>query len=76
MTADSPKSTTSDRVIPEEVRRHFETARREMRAGFQALLPPEVLNHGRLARREILLAWRAMIDRALERTEEAHRPAK
>jgi hypothetical protein len=56
-------------MIPEEVRRHFQAARREIRAGFRGLLPPEVLLHGRAARREMLLALRAVIDAALERAE-------
>jgi hypothetical protein len=56
--------------IPAEVREHFRTARKEMRAGFQAMLPPEVRQHGRNARKEMLLAWRSLIDKALERLDE------
>jgi hypothetical protein len=62
--------------IPEDVRRHFHTARREVQAGIRALLPPDVVQHGRRARRELLLAWRGVIDAALETLSEADKNAK
>ena len=67
MTETSKDPSRSETKIPDEVRKHFQAARRELRAGIQAMLPPDVLQHGRRARREMLLAWRSAIDAALDR---------
>jgi hypothetical protein len=56
--------------IPPEVRQHFRSARKEIRAGIKALLPPAAVEHGLKARKEMLLAWRGMIDAALARLEQ------
>ncbi|MEJ2013929.1 MAG: hypothetical protein P8X64_17105 [Anaerolineales bacterium] len=54
---------------PEDVREHVRSARAEMRKSIETLVPPEFVEHRRAARREMLLAVRALIDRAIERTE-------
>ncbi|MGD0610121.1 MAG: hypothetical protein ABSB41_01305 [Anaerolineales bacterium] len=61
---------TVEDVIPEEVRNHFRTARKEMRESLEGLVPPEFVEHRRKARKEMLLAWRSMIDASLKRMEE------
>jgi hypothetical protein len=56
--------------IPDDVREHARSARREMRESFKSFLPPEFWEHRKRARKEMLLAWRSMIDHALSRMEE------
>jgi hypothetical protein len=70
MTENTPNRGPFETGIPDEVRRHFQVAHREMRAGIRELLPAGVFEHGRKARREALLAWRGIIDAALQRLEE------
>ncbi len=70
MAETTSKGKSSQGKIPEEVREHFQAARKEMRAGFRALFPPKVMSHGRKARREMLLAWRSVIDAALKHLDE------
>ena len=41
-----------------------------------ALLPKETRNHLRTARKETLLALRSLLDKAIERAEEAEKPRK
>jgi hypothetical protein len=48
-------------------------ARREARAGWQAMVPPDVLQHHRAARREALLAARSMLDHVLKHLDEAEK---
>ncbi len=56
--------------IPEEVRKHMQAAREEMRESLKVFLPPEFVEHRRKARREMLLAWRSLLERAIERMDE------
>lgn len=55
--------------IPEDVREHFQEARKELKESMKAFLPPGFIQHRRNARREMLLAWRSLIDSALERMD-------
>jgi hypothetical protein len=59
--------------IPEETREHYRTARREMRAGVEAMMPEgfhEFHEHRKTARKEMLLAFRSLIDSAIKRMDE------
>jgi hypothetical protein len=56
--------------VPEDVRRHVDTARAEMRKGMATFLPPEYFTHRDAARREMLLAWRGVVDAAIRRMDE------
>jgi uncharacterized membrane protein len=62
---------TSCPWISDEARQHLRQAHREARAAWEGMLPPEALQHRRAARREALLAARSMLDRILQRLDEA-----
>jgi uncharacterized membrane protein len=64
---------TSCPWVSDEVRQHMRQARREARAGWQAMVPPDVLQHHRAARREALLAARSMLDHVLKHLDEAEK---
>jgi hypothetical protein len=64
-----------DGKIPEDVRKHAQTAREEMHQSFESLFPPEFSEHRRKARKEMLLAFRSLIDASLERMDKSEKKA-
>ena len=62
--------------IPEDVREHFQQARKELKESMKTFLPPGFIEHRRNARREMLLAWRSLIDSALERMDKKEEEAE
>lgn len=58
--------------IPEETREHYRAARKEIRAGMEALMPEgyrEFHEHRKAARKEMLLAFRSLIDSVIQRMD-------
>lgn len=56
--------------MPEDVREHFRSAKKEIHQSMAGIFPPEFVEHRRAAHKEMLLAFRGLLDHAIQHIDE------